>query len=301
MKQRIAVIDLGTNTFHLLIVAVEGKTFRTLYRDRRFIKLASDGIEHLGKEAMERGFDALQEFKAIMDGYQVDKVNAVGTAALRTAANGSAFADTAGAILGKPVQVITGEQEATLIYQGIRQVWRGVGTGLIMDIGGGSVEFIIAGQESVLWQDSFPIGVAVLHHRFHRHDPISSSERSAVQDFIHPYMLQLSRQIEIHQPDTLVGASGTFDVLAALALGVTDQAYVEVLGGDIKKYLSYLIRSTASERRADPLIPDSRVDMIVVAALLVEQVLSILPADPIGISSYALKEGLLDQYLDKPK
>ena len=168
-----AVIDLGRNTFHLLIIdSSTNDLSNEIYRERIFVKLAEDGIGKIGKNAYQRGLQALQHFQKIITKHQVKKVNAFGTAALRTASNGKDFVQEVQSKIGLTIQLIPGSEEARLIHLGVTQaVEMDDEKGLIMDIGGGSVEFIIADKNKVFWAKSFPIGVAVLHNIFHEKEP----------------------------------------------------------------------------------------------------------------------------------
>ena len=186
MPKRYAVIDLGTNTFHLLVAEQQAdNNFKELYRKRFFVKLAEEGIETIGKASLKRGLAALQHFRQVISELQVDKVKAIGTAALRTASNGPAFIKQVKEELDLSIELITGNQEAAYIHQGVAMaVPFQANNYLLMDIGGGSVEFIIANKDKVHWAQSFPIGVGVLFKNFHQHEPILSTEITATKSFI---------------------------------------------------------------------------------------------------------------------
>jgi len=145
---RYAVIDMGTNTFHLLIVEqVEHGDWKQVVRHRIFVRLGEDGLRQIGKKAYKRGLDALKVFKTqiLATGVKPHNIVANGTAALRSAVNAAAFLKDAESITGLKLHVISGEREANLIYKGVRRaVPFPENNVLIMDIGGGSVEFIIA-------------------------------------------------------------------------------------------------------------------------------------------------------------
>ena len=143
MPNRIAVIDLGTNTFHILIAEAQADhSFKDLHRQRFFVKLAEEGIETIGEAPLERGFKALTHFKNLIEELQVIKVKAIGTAALRTASNGPAFVQQVKEKLGFQIELISGDQEATFIHKGVSlAVPFKEQNYLLMDIGGGSVEY----------------------------------------------------------------------------------------------------------------------------------------------------------------
>ena len=273
-----AVIDLGTNTFHLLIAdVVDDKIVETIHRERIFVKLGADGVETLGQEPLQRGFEALRKFRQTLEQFEVTPFLAVGTAALRTASNGRDFLVKIKEELGISIDLIDGQREAELIYRGVRQVWDITinAPAMIMDIGGGSVEFIIADDSDIYWKDSYPIGVSVLHRKFHHTDPISEDEQQQLSTYLRDFMHPLAEAIQQYQPHKLVGASGTFDVLAMLLCPDDPSLYELVQRRDVDKIIREVVQSNETERYENPGIPDSRVDLIVVALLLLKEVLKL--------------------------
>ena len=126
----------------------------------------------------------MQHFASILETHQVKKVRAIGTAALRTAQNGSEFIKKTYQLTNIQIELITGAEEALWIFRGVAQAIPKMGPSLIMDIGGGSVEFILTKENQVTWSQSFPIGVAVLKKQFHHNDPITSNEVNAIINFL---------------------------------------------------------------------------------------------------------------------
>jgi len=235
--------------------------------------LAEEGIETIGAAPIQRGYQALKTFRTILDKLGVTKVKAIGTAALRTATNGPAFVKTVKEKFDIQIELIDGNREAELIYKGtILAVPFEEQNYLIMDIGGGSVEFIIANQSTILWAQSFPIGVAVLFKRFHL--------------IKYPTM-------------TLVGASGTFDVLEfILAKNQPYKHHAFVQVKDFEPLYQTLINSTEAERYAMKDVPDTRADMIVVAIILIEFMLKKVDIQEIIVSNFAMKEGILSELME---
>jgi exopolyphosphatase / guanosine-5'-triphosphate,3'-diphosphate pyrophosphatase len=293
-----AVIDIGTNTFHLLIAAKdEGAFIQELYRDSRFVKLAEAGIERIGPAPYQRGLDTLAQFRQVMDehGIPAERVAALGTAALRTAANGPAFVRQSWEQYGIAIQLIDGEREAQLIYQGvILAVPPSEAPMLIMDIGGGSVEFIIADQQGLHWAQSFPIGVAVLYRQFHRAEPITDAEMDVLRQFLGQTLAPLRQALQRFPCSRLAGASGTFDVLAGI-IGRPGSNGLHVWADpqDFFPLYHQVRRLTPEQRHAFPGIAPERADMIVVALILLEVVIEMAGIQQIAASQYAMKEGML--------
>jgi exopolyphosphatase/guanosine-5'-triphosphate,3'-diphosphate pyrophosphatase len=303
MNTKAAVIDMGTNTFHLLVAEKRSDgTWKTLCRERRYVKLAEKGIEHIGAAPFERAVQAMLFFRETIDAQAVplSEVRAVGTAALRTAHNAGDLLDAMQLACGIRGEVIGGLREAELICKGVRQAvpWP-AGRGLIMDIGGGSTEFIVANSEQVLWQHSFPLGASVLLNRFRPDDPITTLQIAEIVQFLSGQLTPLWTALSAHPTHTLVGASGTFDVIDQFLLdpATKPENYgfvpVEAFSGLSQQF----VHSTRAERLAMPGLPEERVDMIVPAMLLIDVVLQQADIQHIYTSAYALKEGLMAELL----
>jgi len=293
---RFAVIDLGTNTFHLLITESDPKGLsKELYRERIFVKLAEDGIGTIGKNAYARGFAALKHFQKIISEKAIDKVKAFGTAALRTASNGKEFIQDVNKKIGISIELISGDEEARLIHLGVLQAVKlDDKKGLIMDIGGGSVEFIIADQREVFWAKSFPIGVAVLHNHFHKKEPIHSDEIEILRVHLENTLQPLFDVLEKHKPPNLIGASGTFDVLENLLPHLQKTELSTTI--EVEKFhplYNRILKMNLKERHAEEGIPSSRADMISVALVLIDFIIQKANIQKIMVSAYAMKEGIL--------
>ncbi len=298
MTNRRAVIDLGTNTFHLLIADIGPKGHLTeVYRERIFVKLAADGIDRIGAAPFERGIFALIHFRKKLDEYVTTDLRAIGTAALRTATNGEEFVEKAMKEAGIPIQLISGDEEAGFITNGVLLALPPLtGRILIMDIGGGSTEFIIVKDAGVLWRRSFPVGVSVLYNSFHRSDPISPADITRLKGFLTEQLAPLREALQAHPTQHLVGAAGTFDVLAERLREVSapqhPTSYQLSLKGFIPLY-ERIVRADLAGRLALPDVPDERADMIVVAMILLRFVLDLAKIERITVSDYAMKEGVL--------
>jgi exopolyphosphatase/guanosine-5'-triphosphate,3'-diphosphate pyrophosphatase len=293
--KKVAVIDLGTNTFHLLIVELQVEGFRELYRERRFIKLAEEGIETIGDAAFARALAAITAYAKKVAEMDVAEVQAFGTAALRTAANGPQLMQEIKEKTGISIQLIDGDKEASLIHQGVIQVVpMRKEPMMIMDIGGGSVEFIIADQEQVHWAQSFPIGVAVLYKRFHQTDPISSQQKIDLYHFLDQTLKPLKTALKEHPVQELVGASGTFDVLENMVTEKKPCPHCAEIDTDrLRLVTGYIVASDLATRTAMDKMPPERADLIVVALLLIDYVCKLAGIQKIYVSAYAMKEGMI--------
>lgn len=300
-KNRYGVIDLGTNTFHLLIIekSFDGKS-NEIFRERVFIKLASEGIETIGTAPFQRGLDTMLHFHQILQKYQVANVRAIGTAALRTASNGADFVQLIFQETGIQIELIDGKEEARLIYQGVKEAFTlHEEKVLIMDIGGGSVEFIIANQSGIKWSQSFPIGVAVLFKSFHKSDPITTTEVQQINTQLTKTLAPLFKALQKYPVDQLIGASGTFDVLELfLSEENNSSLHASVPLNSYAHFSKKLIHTTVPERLALQRLPDSRADLIVVALVLIDFVIKAADINSIITSAYAMKEGVLAEMME---
>lgn len=293
-----AVIDLGTNTFHILVASVDADNrIHEVYRERIFVKLASDGIETIGPAPFDRGIKALRHFATVITKYRVREVTAIGTAALRTASNGEVFVRQAELETGLKIRLIQGDYEAQLITRGVLAALPPLdGRILIMDIGGGSTEYILASERGVHWRQSFPIGVAVLQRGFHHSDPISEEEIRDLHAFLDRILIPLKDILRQFPTTHLVGAAGTFDVMADVLKDTLADTHPTSHRLDLKgmEDLHFrIIASTTAERLDIPGIPPERVDLIVVAMLLIRYTVQLAGIDRITVSDYAMKEGML--------
>ncbi|WP_343672935.1 exopolyphosphatase [Chitinophaga sp.] len=291
---RFAVIDLGTNTFHLLIA--EGVD-RILYKTTVPVLLGQGRINQniIIPEAMERGIRTLTQFKATIDNYQVDVIKAVATSAVRSAENGHEFVAGAAAI-GIHIEMITGEAEAGYIFRGVMATGLIQQTSLVMDIGGGSTEFIICNPEKALWQKSYNIGAARLMQAYFHSDPLSNTEHQSIIHHLDNTLADLKTACAQYKPSLLVGSAGAFESFAALLNDGNEIGEVAAASLDIDKYKIIsrrLMNSTHNERANMKGLISLRVDMIVIAAIITDYVLEQFNLQQLSLSAYDLKMGVL--------
>lgn len=312
-----AIIDLGTNTFHLLIVEKIDNQIKTLYKNSTPAKIGKGGINQriITEEAIQRALAVLRSFRKEIDnqGVSIERVFATGTSAVRNADNQNEFVERVLAETGIKVKVIGGDEEAELIYLGVKEALEiGSETSLIMDIGGGSVEFIICNSEKILWKQSFEIGGQRLMEKFMKTDPISVRAVQQLDDYFREQLLPLANACHQYSPKILIGSSGAFDTLIdmqyfrenpnAKPSNESPHRDLDGLSFDLKInefYRSYeeLLTKNHDERMAIKGMIELRVDMIVVSVCLIRYVIQSLDIQRVRVSTYALKEGLMAQIL----
>lgn len=304
MNKRIAILDLGTNTFHLLIADIaEAKLQGIVFQKTIAVKLGEGGITAglITKKAFDRGIAALKKFQNTIEHYRSDQVKAVATSAIRGALNGDEFIKKVKSETGISLNIINGDQEAELIYKGVRAgVKMGNDIALIMDIGGGSVEFIICNDQLIFWKRSYPIGAARLMALFHHSDPISEKDTQALHHFLDQTLTDLKQQLAFYQPSLLIGSAGAFETFTELAdpkfhlvANTFEKSEFMIELKQFKKVAAMLLKSTHAERTQMPAITQVRVDMIVVATLLTKYILDSTQVKSLKLSTYSLKEGIL--------
>ena len=311
MKQ--AIIDLGTNTFHLLIAETNGPAPHILFRESRPAKIGQAGINQgiITEEGIERALSVLTYFRQILDQHHIDpeRVVAIGTSAIRVARNQQEFIDRVKQAAGLSIQVISGDQEAGYIYQGIRAAGAlDEATALVVDIGGGSVEFILGNQSRIFWKQSFEIGGQRLRERFMHTDPIDSSSIRRLHNYFQEQLLPLANAIHQYQPVVLVGSSGSFDTLVDMWYMHTqnrwpnaDQPTFTLPIDDFYRAYALLVTKNHDERMQIPGMIELRVNMIVVAVCLIDYVLRTYGITQIRTSTYSLKEGVLTSLMGESR
>ena len=162
--------------------------FRVLERRRVFVYLSKGGISEIDEAATERGFSALEEFSSLITRYNVDRIICLGTATLRRASNGPWFVDQVKRRFGISIEIINGQREAELIFKGISLSGLGsYDTGLVVDIGGGSVEFVLVQEGSLIQSWSFDVGISVLRNNIDRVDPPSEPDHMNMRKYVNKH------------------------------------------------------------------------------------------------------------------
>lgn len=296
----LAILDLGTNTFNLLIAERnEAGGLRVLHSEERAVFLGRGGIERgvITEEGMARGLAMVGELSATARAYGAGRVRGFGTSALRNARNAAEFVEAARSRHGVEVEVIPGDEEAALILDGVRQaVTFTAKPMLVMDIGGGSIEFILATNKALMWKRSFELGATRLLERFRPSDPITLEEHFRIAAFLDAQLEPLFAMMDRHWPTTLVGSAGSFDTLAALVAQEQDKALAPEAVTCTFDHATFdalkdrLLATTAAERAALSAIPSFRVETLPLGLIAIERVL-LHGIEELRWSRYALKEG----------
>lgn len=317
MNKRFAFIDMGTNTFHLLIVELYARAhkppFKILYKEKVGVKIGAEGginAGYISEAAIQRALQTLQHFAQMIAQWQISEENvmALGTSAVRNAKNQAAFIETIKQETGISVTVISGDTEAAMIYEGVRlAVPLGEQPSLLIDIGGGSVEFILGNEKEMFWRRSFEIGGQRLMDLFMTSDPISAESVADLQAYLSQILEPLAQAVAIYNPTQLVGVSGSFDTLVEIYqhrqnsvsdnYDVENEPFYQLPKTFVLNILEEIIKLNHQERLGLRGMIPLRADMIVVAAILIKYILQTTDFQKITVSTYSLKEGLLSKLL----
>lgn len=316
---RTAVLDLGTNVFNLLLAEFSPEGCRYLREVKSPARLGAGGLAsgRIAPQAFETARSAMAELmEAVRAAGGADRILPLATSAVRDAENGADLVRFLNESFGISVQVIPGEREAELIFKGIAESLRkeGIGAGrphpadggereniLMLDIGGGSNEFIISDGCRILWKRSFPLGMARMRERFDYTDPLPAQVQRAFEAYCTEQLQELWERVAEYAPGVFVGSSGSFDTFRDLLTGNRPglQAAVEIPADRLAELNLRLAASTGAERMRMPGMSAIRVDYIVLASVFTQLVLSRVRPRIIYQSSYSLKEGAMAEEYEK--
>ena len=310
-QRRIAAIDIGTNSFHLLVAAVDPKlrTFRIIQAEKATTRLGERDPEtgELTAAAMQRGLETLRQFRDLAASHRVEQIVTAATSAVREAPNGRDFLQTILDDLGMEVDLVSGPEEARLIYLGVLS---GMPFGdrphLLLDIGGGSTELILADGRDARALTSTRVGAVRLQRDFVRDDPMPPQRRSFLKAFIQgslePAVDKVRRRIKPGETPVLVATSGTAMAIGSLAASEEERPPRKLHGyrvtwQSLNQVVDRLITMTPAQRRELAPINDRRAEIIVPGALILQTTMKMLGVEDFVLSERALREGLIVDWM----
>ena len=290
-----AVIDLGTNTFNLLIARIEEDYFEVLWSGKEGVALGMGGIneKRIAADAFERGLETLNRFKQICEDWKVVQINAIGTSALRDATNSIDFLAKVKELTNIDIEIVSGEAEAELIYRGVSLTYHFQHPAMIMDIGGGSTEFIFADKNGIFDLISLNIGVSRMFQEFQTSDPLTFDDAKKIENWLEA---KANGYFDEKQIDIIIGASGTFETFYELIHNTdfpSKTNALELSREELDSCLENIIRSTQAERDKNDRIIPIRKKMAPIAAVKTRWILNKLAVKQVVISPCSLKEGAL--------
>lgn len=310
---RLAAIDLGTNSFHLVIADTKPNgSFRILSSEKEMVRLGESGadMKYLTPEAMRRGITALRRFKALMDARSVRAVRAIATSAIREAENQGEFLHRVRVELGISIDVVSGFEEGRLIYLGVLQALAIYSKkSLVIDIGGGSTEYVLGERAVPRYIASLKLGAIRISRRFGLSDTPSDRAVEEARKYIVGELSPTAKVIRKQGFDVIAASSGTAQSIAAMIAYsrrnhsakpiVPDRlnnfriTYDEVRGV-VRNLLTF---RSPQERRKLAGLDERRADIIIGGALILQESMRLTDAKELLVSSYALREGIIYDYL----
>jgi exopolyphosphatase/guanosine-5'-triphosphate,3'-diphosphate pyrophosphatase len=296
--KRVASIDIGTNTILLLIAKVEGGKIHPLFEKEMVARLGEDVQKNniLLKEAMDRGLQTLAQYLKWCQEFEVQKIFAAGTSALREAKNSEDFLKLVKEKLNLSIDIISGEEEARLSFLAVaKDLQEKEKPILVVDIGGGSTEFILGKGDQIKQWISLPIGSVRFTEQFLQSDPIQEEEWEKMEKKIREHLVNIPHSQE---PLSMVAVGGTATTLASVEQGLEDfiveKIHHFILKKEVLKNQISLYRSkTIEERKKIPGLPIARADVILAGAVILYMAMEELHCPSVLISCHGVRYGLL--------
>lgn len=306
--KRIAAIDIGTNSFHAVIVDVyPDGSFYTIDKLKEMVLLAEKGFENrLSDAAFERALSALHKIKTLCDHQGAERILAYATSAIREAENGGDLIQRVIDEIGIKIVAIPGRVEAELIGLAVQHgVEMPASPSLIMDVGGGSVEYIIANKEKFLHHSSKKLGVARMTARFVDNDPISKEEIQTLTDHFQTNLTDVAQSFASNRASMLIGSSGTMENIALMIAYRKDKTpnmsvnELEFTATEFFNLYEDVIGISYNERAKLKGLDEKRISLLPAGLVLVNYVLKTFGIKRIKISSQALREGIILRYINQ--
>jgi exopolyphosphatase / guanosine-5'-triphosphate,3'-diphosphate pyrophosphatase len=305
---RIAAIDIGTNSIHMIVVQVRPDlSFEVIDREKDMVRLGAGGLDgrSLTPSAMTSALQTLTKFRRLAESHKVDEIVAAATSATREADNGGDFIAEVARQTGIRIKVISGTEEARLIHlAACYGVDVGPGTAVVIDIGGGSVEVTHGTATKVTQGKSFKVGVIRLTERFVKSDPLARRDERRLVKHLNRELTAYLTQLAAAGFDRAIGTSGTILSLGALALsdGAGQAAELRnqrVSAKALRRIRKRLIEADIEERLQIPGLDPRRVDLNVAGSVLLDTILRRLGAADLTLCDLALREGLVLDYINR--
>ena len=305
--QRLAAMDIGTNSIRCIVVEVDHKGgYKVLDDEKSTVRLgeqlARTGI--ISPQAAERALAAVGHFRKLIAGLKVSAVEAIATSAMRSAANGQELLDALSAEFGHEIRIITGEEEAELaMVSAQRHFDMEYKRYAVFDIGGGSLEITTALGNHIEEFYSLDLGAVVMTEQFLKHDPPLAGDLEKLQRHVRS---QLKKKVDISkgQFHTLIGSGGTTTAIGSMVMNSLGGSYAsihgyEVLRSEVVHLLAMLTRKSLPERRMVPGLNADRADIIVAGIAVVGELMRFFGANQLLVNERGIREGLIIRAMEK--
>jgi len=300
-SEYVAALDLGTNTFNLAI-AKSKAPFTMEFRIEKGVFLGKGGLKEqvIVDEARIRAQHVLETYSDILSNYPLNEIRCVATEAIRNAKNANEVLRFIEIDVPYTIETIPGEREAELVYKGVKS------TGLldeenvlIMDIGGGSIEFIIANVREIFWKKSFKIGTSRALELYPLSNPPTQEELQTHLHYYQENLKELEALIREFKTERFIGTAGSFDAWRKMLGEESDDASFELNQTELISCIEKTNSSTTDERISIKGMEEMRIETIVPAGILVTYLLDSFTFKNVFQCSYALAEGILWEMIYK--
>ena len=300
---RIAALDLGSNSFHLLVVEARlDGSFVPLAREREMLRLgdlvARTGA--IGEEATARAVEVVRRFRSVAEAQHADEIVALGTAALREAIDGVALVDRVRDETGVEIEVVDGLREAELIFTAVRSsVLIDPGPALVADLGGGSLELAVGDRSGLVFATSLRLGVGRLTAEVAPADPPAADDRARLRARVAAELAGVMDEVLSAKPQMLVGSSGTLTSIARIALMArggplpSTLNQLTVTAEEIASVARRVFSATSAERARMPGCDSRRAELLPAGIVVLEELMAATGLDSLTISEWALREGIV--------
>ncbi len=301
--RRLAAIDIGTNSVHMIIAELRRGGYRVVDKEKEMVQLGLGSLDGtpLNEEAMDRATAALKKMVEVARGWKVDEIVAVATSAVREAPNRREFLRQVKDDVGIRVRVISGEEEADYIFRAVRSAVDLAGsTAVCIDIGGGSVEFIVGTVSEIYFTASEPLGALRLAQRFRLEDKPAPTDIDACRQFTAQHLKRLQKRIRPLGIDVAIGTSGTIQALANLAApgeSAPTSALRSIARKSIEEIIDSLPTITAKERGERFALDEKRARNIVAGAIVLQETMRALDIPSVLACPVAIREGIIESRL----
>jgi exopolyphosphatase/guanosine-5'-triphosphate,3'-diphosphate pyrophosphatase len=307
---RVAALDCGTNSLRLLIADVDGDRLTDIVRRMEIVRLGA-GVDRTGRlapEALARTFAVLDDYASMVREHKVDAVRMVATSATRDAENRGEFVEGVVGRLGVAPEVVTGDEEARLSYAGATRELRGVAElvapYLVVDIGGGSTEFVVGDEAGPVAAKSVDVGCVRMTERHLVDDPPTEAQVRAAREDIEAAIDAVAVEVPLGQAKTLIGLAGSVTTVVALALNLPEYDperihHARVGADQVHRVTTELLAATRARRAALPVMHPGRVDVIGGGALVLDAVLERCGFDYVVASEHDILDGIAFSAVDR--
>ncbi len=308
---RIAAIDIGTNSLHMIIVRTRPDgSYEIIGRERDMVRLGTGGLDGrpLTNATMAAAVQTLTRFKRLAESRHVDQMVVVATSAVREAPNGGAFLRQVQRETSLRPRIISGQEEARLIHlAAMHAVNVGTSRAVVIDIGGGSVELSLGTAQGPELTRSYRLGVIRLSERFVRSDPLSRADERRLSRHISPQIGDFRQSLADRRFDRVIGTSGTILSLGALAIGRANGAssrdasihHQRVSASAVHALRKKLVGMTLADRLRLPGLDPRRADLVVAGAVLLDLILSEIGAEELTLCDMSLREGVVLDFISR--